>query len=108
MEKFEELLSKLNNLKLTQKHSDWTEDLPDDIWEKYFKGNFTEVAYKVDIYTHRWYETSITVIEIFGKFLGVHHISNLFSESMYYEDCFEQIKFVEMQEINTVSYKQLD
>jgi len=105
MEKFNELLAKLKELKITQKSSDWSEDLPNDIWEEYFKGNFKQIKHSLDVDTHRWYETSLTVIKIFDKFLGIRYISNMFSESQDYEDCYVEIGFYEMEEVKVVSYE---
>lgn len=104
MEKFNELLTKLKELKIIQTQGDWAENLPEEIWEQYFKGNFKEVKHNLDVDTHRWYETSISVIEIYGGLLGVRHITNMFSESQGFEDCYETIKFKEMKEVQTVSY----
>ena len=105
MEKFNELLEKLNSLKLIQTSIDWAECLPQEIWEEHFKGNFKELKNGLDPDTHRWYETSISVISIYGKLLGISHISNLFSESSSCEDCYVTIGFSEMEEVTIISYK---
>ncbi|MFW6008311.1 MAG: hypothetical protein ACOCP8_03505, partial [archaeon] len=65
--KFDELIEKLNEAKITQFMGDWEENIPDDIWDEYFKNNFNEIKSGLNIDTHRWYETSITVIEIFDR-----------------------------------------
>ena len=108
MKNFNELVEKLNSLKITQKSIDWKECIPDDIWSKCFSGNFKEVKRGLCVDTHRWYETSISVIEIYERFLGIRHITNLFSEQMECEDCYVTIEFFEMEEIKVVSYKRLD
>lgn len=105
MERFNELLKKLQALKITQTKGDWAENLPEDIWENYFKANFKEVKSGLDVDTRRWYETSTTVIEICGGLLGVTFITNMFSESQDYEDCYVTIEFSEMKEVQTISYK---
>ena len=105
MEKFNELLAKLKELKITQTKGDWSENLPDDIWEQYFKGNFKEIKHNLAVDTHRWYETSIVVLEICGGLLGIRYITNMFSESQDWEDCYVQIEFMEMKEVQTVSYE---
>ena len=104
MKEFNELLTKLKELKIIQTSGDWEEDLPVDFWQKYFMGNFEEVAYNIEIETHRWYETSIAVIKIYGHLLGIRYITNVFSESSNYEDCFCKITFMEMKEVQVVSY----
>ena len=65
MEKFNELLEKLNSLKIAQKSIDWVENIPEEIYKEYLKDNYKELAWGLDVDTHRWYETSISVIEIF-------------------------------------------
>lgn len=108
MEKFNELLEKLNGLKIIQKSMDWAECLPEEIWNEHFKGNFIQIKSGLDPDTHRWYETSISVISIYDKLLGITHISNLFSESSSCEDCFVTIDFFEMKEVQIISYKRVD
>ena len=105
MDKFNELLKELQTLNIIQTSIDWAEDLPEQIWNDYFKGNFKQLTSGLDTDTRRWYETSISVIEIYGKFLGIKHISNLFSESSSCEDCYVTIKFFEMEPIQIISYR---
>ena len=105
MNQFDELLEKLNQLQITQKSGDWAEDIPEDIWKQYFQGNFEQVKHGLAIDTHRWYETSISVIKIYGRFLGIRYITNMFSEQQDYEDCFVHLKFTEMKEVPTVTYE---
>ena len=104
MEKFDELLEKLQSLNITQTKSDWAEILPDEIWKEYFEGNFTEIAFNLDIDTHRWYETSVSVIKIYDRFLGIKYITNMFSESQDYEDCYVTMEFYEMKETQITTY----
>ncbi len=108
MKKFDELLEKLNGLELIQKHGGWEDNIPDDIWNEYFKDvNYTILAEKLHIDTHRWYETSVTVINIYDRYLGIRHITNMFSEQQDWEDCYVQITFNEMKEVKTVTYEYL-
>ncbi len=104
---FNELLEKLNGLKIIQKQISWQECLSEEIWNEHFDGNFKEIKNGIDPDAHRWYETSISVIRIYGKLLGIKHITNLFSESSSCEDCFITIEFFEMKEINVVSYERI-
>jgi len=105
MDKFDELLKKLKSFKEIQKKGDWAENLPQDIWEEHFNKNFSQVASGLDTQTHRWYETSTTVIKIYERFLGIAYITNMFSEMQDYEDCYVEINYSEMEEVQITSYK---
>lgn len=107
MEKFNELVKKLQELQIIQKSIDWEENLPEEIWESYFKGNYKELKSGLDVDSRRHYETSITVIEIYEKPLGIRHITNLYSESSTCEDCYVTMEFFEMEEIIIKSYKRI-
>jgi len=106
MEKFDELLKKLNKLRLLQT-SCWDDNIPANIWDEYFKKNYKGVASEVDVDKHRWYEIATAVIEIFGRFLGIRHISNMYSEEMDFEGCYCYLEFFEMEEIEIKSYKKI-
>jgi hypothetical protein len=100
------MIQELNNLKILQVSGDWKESIPEDTWEEYFKNStFEEVAFDFYVDTHRWYETSTTVVRINGIFMGVNYITNIFSESMDYEDCYHHLEFMEMEEYVTTSYR---
>jgi len=103
--KFDELLKELNAAEIIQTAGDWEENIPQDIWEKYFKKNpYEEQASGINPDTHRWYEISTTVVKIFDRFLGIKYITKLFSESGGFEDCYVSMKFTEMDEIMQISY----
>lgn len=104
MREIDELLQELSKIKIAQSSGDWEEDIPFEIWDKYFKGNLIKVEDKIDIDTHRWYETSMTVYKIFDSFLGVRHINNIFSESMDNEDCSVELQFFKIKEVPGVRY----
>ncbi|MFT3994772.1 MAG: hypothetical protein QM660_10720 [Dysgonomonas sp.] len=103
--KFEELLNKLKESNLFQRSYDWIEDVPLDIYNEYLKDNYKEVATELDVDKHRWYETSIVVIEIFGQYIGIRRISNMYSEMGDLDDICWSYKFLKMEQIQTVSYK---
>lgn len=107
MEKFDELLKTLKELNITQEEMDWAECLPNDIWDAHFKENFKSLATNMDVDTRRHYESSVSVIEIYGKLLGIRHISNLFSESSSCEDCCVDLDFFEMKEVKVTSYEKV-
>lgn len=96
---FDQLLEKLNSLKIIQKSFDWLEDLPDDLYEQYFE-NIYICADELDIERHRWYETCIQVFEIpvgeINRYLGVRYLNNSYSESQMIEDCSHELEFFEM------------
>ena len=101
-----ELIEKLNNLKITQTSIDWIEDIPEDIYKEYFENNDI-VEYDLDIDKHRWYELSTDVYEINGKYLGIRHIAQLYSEMSSCEDIFYTLEFFEMKQIITVTYEKI-
>lgn len=107
MEKFKQLLEQLQSLKLIQKKSEWQECLPEEIWDEHFNDrvNYKELKEGLSVDTHRWYETSVSVIEIYNGLLGIRHITNIFSESSGYEDCYVTIDFFEMEEVQEIAYK---
>jgi hypothetical protein len=98
-----ELIKKLNDLKITQT-SEWEEDIPKDIYEEVFKNKKT-VATGLFVDRHRWYELSIDVIEIDGKYLGVRHVSNVYSENMGIDDCSHTLLFSEMKAVQKTTYE---
>lgn len=100
-----ELIKELNELGITQQDLDWGESLPSRIYEEHFK-NAREVSTGLDVNKHRWYETSITVIEVGGMYIGIRHVSDLFSESMCVDDVYHKMKFMEMEEIKLISYRE--
>jgi hypothetical protein len=104
MEKFNELLEQLQGLKIVQTSMDWAENLPEQIWDDHFKGNFKPIKNGLDVDQRRHYETSISVIEVYGKPLGIRHITNLYSESSSCEDCYVTIEFFEMKEVSVITY----
>jgi hypothetical protein len=107
--KFEELLKKLQGLENIQKGIDWHDCIPWEIWMNYFDNNHFEVLEdELIIDKRRWYETSVTVVEIFGELLGIRHISQLYSESGDVESCFFTPKFMQMEEVKTISYIPVD
>lgn len=99
------MIEKLNNLQILQTKSDWAECIPDEIWNASFKGKFNLTDSNIDVDTHRWYETSIEVLKFKEGLLGVRCITNMFSESQDYEDCYHHLQFFEMEEFTTISYR---
>lgn len=103
-EKFYSLLSKLQALNLRQETYELLEEknLPIDLFHELIDSKI--VASELDVDKHRWYETSFSVYEIYGRFLGVRSVSNLYSESSSVEDICWTHYFAEMEAVQTVSY----
>jgi len=53
MSKFDELFKKLIGLKIIQKTGGWEDNIPEDIWDKYFVGNYKEIEFGIATDTHR-------------------------------------------------------
>lgn len=109
MEKFDELLKVLKEQSISQKSIDWEEDIEESLYDKYFKDSYKEVYSGLSVDTHRWYELSTSVYEMYesGRYLGVHHITNVFSESTDVEDCYMELEFFEMKPVTTITYEEL-
>lgn len=102
MDKFDELVKKLNGLHIMSKSMDWEECLPGSIWGDF--GEYRTLCSGLDVDKHRWYEASITVIEVHGRLLGIKNITNVYSENSSCEDCCFTLGFFEMKAIPTTSY----
>lgn len=100
----EELVELLNSLRIKQTGS-WEKSIPKDIWNEHFKDNFETVAEDLKTDKHRWYETSIEVIKINNGYIGIKHVSNVYSESMTKSDVEHILVFYEMKEIKSITYK---
>lgn len=101
MKSIKEIIEELNSLKIIQKSMDFTEDLDQDILDKYFTNCVKEL---LDVDKHRWYETSIQVYELPDGYLGVQCITDVVGESNSVEDMFWTLKFFEMDQIQVISY----
>ena len=101
MKNIKEVIEELNSLKIIQKSMDFTEDLDQDILDKYFTNCVKEL---LDVDKHRWYETSIQVYELPDGYLGVQCITDVVGESNSVEDMFWTLRFFEMDQIQVVSY----
>lgn len=105
MNKFDELMDELHDADMRQTAIDWSENIPEDIWNKYFEGNYEEVEDGLFVEKYRWYETSTVVIKIFDRYLGIDLVTDLFSEQMCVTDCYVDMSFGEMKQVNTVTYE---
>jgi len=100
MEKFDELLKELKARDIIQTSICWEENIPEDLWNKYFNG-YEETTEDLNIDKHRWYKTSTTVAKVDNRFLGINLITNMYNES---SDISREIEFFEMEEIQSVTY----
>lgn len=109
MRNFDELLKKLNESNVECSSCDAEENIPSEIFSDYFNNKqYKVVAHGLDADEHRWYHLSTTVIEIFGRYLGIRHVSSLNSEEMTASDCSCSCKFFEMEKIPSFTYKKLE
>lgn len=99
-----EIIKELNDLKILQTSGDFLEDLPEDIYEKYFKDLVDE---NLSVDKHRWYETSISVYKISEGFIGVQSITDTFSEQSEISDMFHHLRFFEMKEVTKITYEKV-
>lgn len=98
----QELIEKLNNQKILQ--TDFYEDQEE--LQEFFE-NWIKIESGLDIETHRWYELSTTVFKhkSSDSYIGMEHITNIFSEQMGLIDCYIHYEFFEMEPIQTITYK---
>jgi hypothetical protein len=104
MDKFNELLKTLTELKIHQIYGDWTECIPEQIWDEHFEANYDFVIGELDIDKHRHFETSVSVIEIYDKYMGIRSITNVYSEQSTASDCYEYLEFFEMKPVTITTY----
>jgi hypothetical protein len=76
-------------------------------WSLYsFEEDFNLEAVAHDLYVdkHRWFETSTTVYKCEDGYVGVSGISQLYSESMDYEDCYCECVAEEFEPKQVITY----
>lgn len=77
-------------------------------WSLYsFEEEFNLEAVASGLYAdeHRWYEVSTTVYKCEDGFVGVSGVSQLYSESMDYEDCYCECFAEEFEPFTIISYR---
>lgn len=106
MKKISELLEKLNRCGIY--HLD---DLSEKLYNELEQYNFRYVA-TVDTDEHRWYVLAENVYEVcidgIKYYIGVWEVDILKSEAMTTSDCGVKLKFYEMEECTTVSYRRVN
>lgn len=98
-----DIIQELNDLKILQTSLEWVEDLPEEIWLKYFEGN-QFVNDELDVEKHRWYHLATSITKIGNQFLGVRYISEIKSELMDCGDIHHHLEFFEMLEVIKPTY----
>lgn len=102
-----ELIEKLNRYCTETKVYD-LDDIGGDMWDELQKFDFRKIT-AVDSDEHRWYVLSLNVygVTIDGSefYMGVWEVETLKSECMSVSDCENMLKFFEMEEYTTVSYR---
>lgn len=102
-----DIVEQLNEAKILQISGDFMEDLTDELYENYFE-NSDVVAENLNIDKHRHYELATNVYSINGDLVGVEYIGDMFSESSEWEDCCHTLRFFEVEEVQTVTYKEVN
>ena len=100
------MIKELNDLEIIQKEYDFEENLPDEVFDRFFRNaEYGALQHGIDMDEHRWYEVSTTVYVYCKCFLlGVRTVTKLYSESSDIEDYYHTITFHEMKEVPTVTY----
>lgn len=102
MDKFDELLKILNELDLTQT-DEFLEDIDSKLYESHLK-ELQEVDKNLDVDKHRWYETSVTVYEFGGRYLGVRAVTDVWGDSGI-DDIGRKYYFFEMKIVVEPAFK---
>ena len=97
-----EIIDKLNALIIQQKSLDFIEDLPEGLYEQYFRNHQAE---GLNVDKHRWYETTLSVYKLEEGLLGVTSVTDLFSEQSSVDDIYHTLEFHEVEEIPSITYK---
>lgn len=103
--KFDELLQELNKYEIIQTTFDWEEIIPEELWNEHFENNNHRVVAWISYEKHRHYETGIIVISIYGRYLGIRALSDIYSEMTAPEDCYHIVKFYEMESKTKKTFK---
>ena len=108
MSKFDAMLKELQALNTIQTTGGWEENIPEDIWNEFFKETVRkDVAQGLEVDSRRHYETSISVVNIYDRLLGIRYITNIYSETSDWESCYVEMQYMEMKEVKVISYEQV-
>lgn len=101
---YKEFLEKLEASNIDQKTSEFTEDMPDELYELWESFDPGIVESDLEIEKHRWYEISTSVYEVDGNYFGVRGATQMYSESSMWSDLFVTWEVFEMKPIQTTTY----
>ena len=79
----------------------------DEVCEEFWDSDPKLVKEGLDPEKHRWYEITTNVYRIGDRFIGVRGPSQMYSESSSWEDLYTPCVAFEMDEIRTVSYREI-
>ena len=83
MSRFDDLLSRLNASPMKQRYLDWAVNIPAKIWYDFFVDTeWGIVDTNLNVDKRRWYEISTTVVKIFGRYLSIRQVSQIYTETM--------------------------
>jgi len=99
-EQFEAIIKEVNEAKCDSVHAVEVE------CDLFYEANPKMVKKGMNVDKHRWYEISTCVYLIGEWYLGVCGVSDLFSESMGYDDCNVETNAFEMEQVQSVTYIQ--
>lgn len=91
---FERILSILQNEYFYDIDGD---DIKNDEVMTYFKLLGKPIERGIDVQKHRWYETSINVYKLGDWFIGIYHVSDMYSDRSSLEDFEEYVYIFEME-----------
>jgi hypothetical protein len=66
---------------------------------------YSKVAENIDLDRHRWYELSTSIFKYEENYIGIRGVSNIYSESMAYDDVCYSTEAFEVELIPSVTYK---
>jgi len=105
-----EFIKMMNDLQISQTSIDWIEDIPKEIYQRYFNNGrggklYNIIADGLDVNKRRWYELSTTIVTFMLGTFGVRHINQLYSESSSCSDIYHTLEFFEVEEVVTTTYR---
>ena len=99
-----EIIDYLNSLEIVQESTEYLEDLPSEVYDKYFRNSFL-FDREILIEKFTCCETSIDVWHTEEGIIGVRYVSKMYNESSEMIDIYHTLEFFEMEEFTKVSYR---
>ena len=100
---YDELLGDLRSLDIVQSSCEWEEDIPSDIFNKYFwDENLKKIRYRnVGEFDYSWDDYCTygeVIVEYEGRYLGIDFITRTYGGSSY-SDCMHTLEFREVKPV---------